>query len=238
MGRAIPIERVTLIDSLVAALELEIVSGDRPEGARLPGEEDLGKEYGVSRTVVREALSRLRERGLLETVNGRGTFVRHPAPEDLSASLLLQLQIQQTREEFTVEHLYEARIAIESMTARQAATRAGAEDIARLEQTLVEMEKYRGEKASYTQADVGFHIALAKASANPFLLAILQPLAKIIIDGVYLTSDDDLAVDNGIKGHGEILRCLKNRDPEAAAEAMRLHLIDSRHVFPDAAIAG
>lgn len=237
MAHKIRIERVTLIDSFVDLLEREILSGERGEGTRLPGEDELGEIFGVSRTVVREGLSRLRERGLLETINGRGTFVRQPDADYVSATLLRQLQMQRASDSFTVDHLYEARIAIESITARLAATRATPDDIALLNKRLDEMRAGRDNQAAYTKADAGFHVQLASAANNPLLSTWLEPLVKVIIDGMFVSSVREIAVENGIRGHSEILAFIEAHDADGAADAMHRHLLDSRMVFPDVVLS-
>lgn len=227
-----PLERISLIDSLVERLEAQIVAKDFPVGSRLPGEEELATQFGVSRPVVREGLSRLRERGYLETVNGRGTFIRHPGADHLAASLLRQIRIG-SQEGYNVDNLYEARGAIELTTTRLAAARADQGDIARLRTHLADMVRFKDDPAAYTSADVSFHIEVANASRNPFLGALLQPLAKIIIEGILESSQTrPEAVEDGIRMHTEVLRCIEEGDQEGASRAMDLHLQDSRRSFP------
>lgn len=226
------LERVSLIDSLVGQLEAQIVSREYPVGMRLPGEEELATQFGVSRPVVRESLSRLRERGYLETINGRGTFVRHPDADDLSASLLRQIQIA-SHEGYTVDNLYEARLAMEVTTVRLAAERASSEDITKLREHLAAMVRNRDNPEAFTAADVSFHLDLATAARNPFLSALIQPLVRIIIEGVLGSSLVPESVEDGIRVHTELLAHVENRDPQGAAAAMRRHLSDSRRAFPD-----
>lgn len=231
-----PIERVSLIDSLVERLESQIVSGEYPTGSRLPGEEVLASQLGVSRPVIREGLSRLRERGYVETLNGRGTYARQPDAEHLSASLLRQLRVG-ADEGYTVENLYEARTAIETTTASLAAGRAGADHVVRLRQLLGDMETYRRDASAYTAADLGFHIEVANAAHNPFLSALLEPLARVIINGMLESSGTSpQAVDDGIRAHRVIFDCIAAGDADGAATAMREHMDDSRRAFPGSAL--
>lgn len=231
-----PLERVSLIDSLVDRLESQIVSKEYPSGSRLPGEEVLATQFGVSRPVVREGLSRLRERGYLETISGKGTFVRHPDVEHLSASLMRQLRVG-ADEGYTVDSLYEARMAIEVTTARLAAQRASADDVARLRGHLEAMRANRNNPTGYTSADVGFHIDVANAARNPFLSALLRPLARVIVEGMLESSHTSpSAVEDGIRLHTAVLARIEVGDADGAAETMRTHLLDSRQAFPDAIV--
>lgn len=231
-----PLTRVSLLDSLVARLETEILDGRRPPGSRLPGEEDLARELGVSRPVIREGLSRLRERGYLQTVNGRGTFVRVPGSEHLRDSLLRQIRLGHGSG-YDVDGLYEARNAIETTTVRLAALRADESEVEQLHQLLADMERSRTNPPAYTQADVSFHITVSNAARNPFLSVMLQPLITIIIEGVLKSSKsrpDGVAA--GIRMHTIVLAAIQRHDPDAAAEAMRVHLEDSRRAFPDSVL--
>src|SRR5262245_57159430 len=111
-----PLERANLYETLAEGIEELILSGKLESGARLPSEETLAKEYGVSRPVVSEAAAELRNRGLVNTVSGRGTFVEHPTSAYLSDAFLRHLR-RAAVESDSVRNLYEARIAIEGMTA-------------------------------------------------------------------------------------------------------------------------
>lgn len=229
--------RVSLIDSLVADLEGRIVAGEYPDGSRLPGEGALASAFGVSRPVVREALARLRERGYVATVNGRGTFARLPAMEDLSESLLRHLRAGPSAG-FSVDDLYEARDAIEVLAAAKAAERADEADLMALRGYLSDMHSHRDDPATYTAADVGFHAAVARAAKNALVGTLLVPLARAIVRGVLRSSDADRdAVAVGIRGHHEILRRIESRDALGAAAAMHQHLADSRRLFPVEALA-
>ena len=116
-----PLPRLALFEALASDLEEWILSGRLESGAKLPSEETLAGRFGVSRPVVREALARLRERGLIETVNGSGTFVKPPDAGHLTDAFLRHLRVGSRA---SIAKAYEARIAIEAATARLAAERA------------------------------------------------------------------------------------------------------------------
>lgn len=232
-----PLERVSLIDTLVARLEQQILSKQYAVGTRLPAEEELARELGVSRPIVREGLSRLRERGYVETISGRGTFVKVPDADQLSVSLVRQMQVGHNQG-FDVDNLYEARATIEVSTARLAAERADSDDCTRLHALLDDMKRFANDPPGYTAADVGFHVEVANAARNPFLSLILRPLAKIIVEGVFTSSQSSpTGVADGIRMHTEILSAIERGDPERAAAAMYQHMQDSRRAFPDAILS-
>lgn len=182
--------------------------------------------------MVREALSQLRERGYLHTVNGSGTYVREPDPSTISSAIERHLAFSEDNR-ITVDHLYEAREAIEVCAARLAAQRANAEHIAALQEHLREMHEGRSERARYAAADMAFHIGVARASGNPLLPSLLTPLVQTIIRGIRASHSTPEGVDLGLAMHAAVLDCLIAKDSEGAARAMRQHLADSRRLFPE-----
>ena len=115
-----PPNRAGLFEQVASQLEGLILAGKIEVGAKLPPEGVLASQFGVSRPVVREALAQLRERGLTETVNGSGTYVRRPDSEGLTDVLLRHLHFGSLAAPQAIESLYEARIAVEVMAARLA----------------------------------------------------------------------------------------------------------------------
>lgn len=223
--------RVTVTDSLANEIELQIQTGELQPGTRLPGEATLAAQFGVSRPIVREALGQLRERGYVTTVNGRGTFVRHPDATTISTAIERHLLRSEDRS-ITVDHLYEAREAIEVTSARLAATRADQASRAQLVESLEQMRQGRDDRLRYSAADMDFHIGLARASGNPLLPSLLTPLAQTIITGMLKSHSTPTGVDRGIAMHTEILERILDRDGQGAAEAMARHLAESRQLFP------
>src|SRR5580704_6876233 len=124
----------------------------------------MAAQFGVSRPLLREALAELRAEGFVETISGRGTFVRHPTETDLADAFAHQLLLAASGPGPTADHLYEARQAIEVVAAELAAQRATPEAVETLERLLATMTESRDDAAAYTAADVGFHIAVARAT--------------------------------------------------------------------------
>jgi DNA-binding FadR family transcriptional regulator len=226
------LERVTAMESLIRHIEAQVLAGDLRPGDKLPGEAALANEYGVSRPVVREALSQLRERGYLNTINGSGTYVRHPDSSTISSAIERHLAFSDENR-ITVDHLYEAREAIEVSSARLAAKRANLEQLALLKDHLEEMRDGRSDRARYAAADMAFHIGVARASGNPLLPSLLTPLVQTIIRGIRASHSTPQGVDLGLAMHAAVLDCLVAQDPEGAARAMTQHLSDSRRLFPE-----
>jgi GntR family transcriptional repressor for pyruvate dehydrogenase complex len=226
------LSRTSLLEILTERIESEIRSGAFTQGARLPPEAELASHYGVSRPLVREALAELRARGYVETRSGNGSFVRSPDALYLAEVLLRQAADESTRE-ITADDLYGARSAIEVAAAAAAAEAADAEDLEELGALLQRMIDNVEDPVAFTAADIGFHLAVARASGNALLPTMLSPLVKVIVSGALESAAKLEAVQAGIRGHSLILERLRMRDPEGAAEAVRQHLLESRGFFPE-----
>src|SRR3984957_12352922 len=239
------IKKRSLVERLVAEVRGQITAGRLAEGQQLPTEARMAAGVGGSRPPLREALGELRAEGFVETVNGRGTFVRHPSEADLADAFVRQLQLSGDPE-LTADHLYEARQGSELCSAARqpmelcwaarAAERATPELIATLERLLQAMEDSGGDAASYTAADVGFHVTVARATENPLFPALLAPIATIIIRGMFSSHGHPDAVRLGIEAHRKVLTAIKRGQPEAARRAMAAPLRESCSIFPDRAI--
>jgi DNA-binding FadR family transcriptional regulator len=221
-----PLQRLSLLEALGAEIEEWILSGTLETGAKLPSEESLSRQFRVSRPVVREALAQLRERGLLETMTGSGTFVRQPDADRLTETVVRHLRVAVAGTE-SLAKVYEARLAIESTTARLAAERGNDHDLAHIESQLDAMRQAAKDEQRWTEADLGFHVAVAEASHNPFLSTLLAPLVKVIEQTIAASFRSRRAVRAGLQAHEHILDRIREHDAAGAEQAMRDHLADS-----------
>jgi DNA-binding FadR family transcriptional regulator len=230
---AAPLERASLYEGIASQIEKAILSGELESGARLPAEGTLAKEFGVSRPIVREALARLRDRGLVKTLTGSGTFVQQPDADHLAQALLRHLREARTDGQ-SIRNLYEARIAIETMTAQLAAVRANDRDRAAILHQLTVMREMQDDPKRWTAADFRFHLAISAASHNPFLSTLLAPLGRVIQRSIFETQSAH-AVFEAVRTHDDIWLAIEGRDPGAASDAMRQHLLDAQQFFSERA---
>src|SRR5437763_8267771 len=221
-----PLQRLSLLEALAAQIEEWILSGALEAGAKLPSEGSLSGQFGVSRPVVREALAQLRERGLIETLSGSGTFVKRPDADHLTEAVLRHLRVAAGQSD-SIAKVYEARLAIESTTARLAAERATAHDLTEIDARLETMRRAVRAVREWTAADLGFHVAVAEASHNPFLATLLAPLVKVIEQGIVESFKSRAAVWAGLTAHERISDRIREHDAAGAEQAMREHLLDS-----------
>lgn len=184
------LRRPTLSVSIAERLRGRILGGRLHPGDRLSGHRELAAEYGVSVGSVREAISMLVSEGLIETRAGRGTFVA--APSEVPAAPGPPLERKE------IEELIEAREVLELQIAAMAAERASAAQIAKLRQAVERMQAAVSDPGSYPEADVDFHLALAEAAGNRFLLRAMTELRAL------LRRDMELSAEAGIRRFGNL----------------------------------
>jgi len=208
------VSRRQLVDGVIAQLQEQIAQGTFAVGDRLPTESALMAQLGVGRSTVREAVRALAHAGLLEVRQGAGTFVRAPAPT--TGSLAQQLR------RAAILEVYEVRRALELETARLAAERRDADDLAALRAHLDRRRAARagGDDAAFVAADVAFHEAVARAAKNGVLLELYRTFTAALGDA--LTAQvADAALDPGDTAplHEALLHALEKGDAVAAVRA-------------------
>jgi GntR family transcriptional repressor for pyruvate dehydrogenase complex len=214
------LRRTPLYQRVMQQIQHLIVTGELKPGDKLPSEAELCEQFGVSRTVIREATRSLVERGLLSAEPGRGTFVTEISCEDVWASFGLFVKAS----DISIKNLAEIRELLEVKIAELAAERATQEDIVKLEQAIEEMEQNIESVEAFIRSDLGFHVALAEATRNAMFLCLIGFVVEEIQD-VRRTSALGLAQAKTAQNHHRaILKCVEARDGEGAADAMRHHL--------------
>ncbi len=220
----LPRTRPLIADDIVGYLERLIVTGDLPAGAPLPPERALAHELGVSRNALREALSRLEVLGLLDRRQGSANRVSRTIP--LTATLAARLQ--EVPAEF--DHSAEFRSVIEPQLARLAAHRIDEAQLAMLAD-LLEQSGRETDPDQSARLDIGFHTAVAHATRNPLLATLGELTASWTVEARVFSHLEGEGRRLSHAGHTRILEALTARDPEAADEAMRVHLAEIRDVI-------
>ena len=213
-----PISRPNLVNEVVDRLQREILDGRYPPGAVLPSQEHLGGLFGVSRTVLREAMRVLASRGLVQISQGR----RAQVTEASGDSVVESFETFVRRNEPSPLALLEVRRPLEISAAALAAQRATPEDLAALEATVDRSARGKTHD-DIALADIDFHQALARATGNP-IFPMLQRSLATTMDGYLHWAMRGLGLRPSEHGHGPILRAVAQGDADAARQAMDRHL--------------
>lgn len=214
-----------LYEQVVELIEARIINGEYRLGDQLPTEFELAAQYRVSRTVIREAMKTLKERGWVDTRVGKGTFVIDNVSRGVGASFDV---IVRRNPDLGFEHLIEVRELLEPGIAALAAERASAEQIQAMRQAVEQMEHAANNTADmddFLAGDYTFHALMAQATGNPLVPSILQPVVTLMRDqqkyhlyrvkGGYLKSQSH---------HRQIMDAIEAHDSEAARQAMLGHI--------------
>jgi GntR family transcriptional regulator, transcriptional repressor for pyruvate dehydrogenase complex len=219
----------TLALELVDALGDRIRDGRLAAGDKLPTEAAIMGEFGVSRTVVREALSKLQASGLVQTRHGIGTFV-----VGLGDAAPFRIPAEQYATLRDVIAVLELRIGIETEAAALAAGRRTAQNLADMRAALVAFASAVGEGRDAVGPDFQFHLEIARATQNSHFAELMSSLGSMIIPRARLTAEAPMSEERRdylqrVNGeHESILNAIANQDPEGARAAMRTHLANSR----------
>jgi GntR family transcriptional repressor for pyruvate dehydrogenase complex len=209
---------------VAASIIGEITSGRLPPGERLPPERALGVRYGVSRTVVREAMQALASRGVVTIRPGSGVYVAHVDASVAAEALRLLLH---TWPGLTYEKIYEVREVIEVRMAGLAAERATDEDLERVVEAVRELDTAPTGEA-YAQADASFHLVLADLTHNEVFRILLESVGEIMLELRRQVAYEPKARHRVNVDHKRIAEAVIRRDPEAARGEMESHLGHSR----------
>lgn len=213
-------------------LEALITSGGITVGQKLPTENGLCESFGVSRTVIREAITHLKSLGLVETRRGVGTTViRTSAVEAMPAERISPTTVED------ILHVLELRLNIEPAAAELAAQRHDENDRRILQEKHDAFIRARREKTQARTEDYEFHYAIATATKNPFFKAFYEQLSQSVIPRAKLmsveinTSSTDKYLARVEEEHTYILEAILARDPETAREMMYQHLNRARNMY-------
>ena len=218
-----------LVNGVVTGLGDDIRAARVRPGERLPTEADIMRRFDVSRTVVREALSRLQAGGLVHTRHGIGTFV---SQADLRGNFKISAQ------DFTnvadVVAVLELRISLETEAAGLAAQRRNQDHLDAMQAALAAFKECIQSDADAVPADFAFHLEVARATGNQHFSDLMAYLGAMIIPRMRVSTPQyppqgRLAVLQTVHAeHESIFVAIRNRDADAARAAMRTHLGNSR----------
>ena len=211
-------ETPMVTNALEAVRELMSVPAFVP-GGRLPSEVEMAARMGVSRPVLRQALAVLKKEGVIESTRGSGTYIRGGRSSAIGAPESLA----------DLENCMTFRIMLECAAAAEAARNADTFAIKEIRATLEQLDGKRGQDRAVLEADMAFHMAVARATRNRYQVMTLEMLQPHIIVGLKLARQLqsiplDVTSRRVATEHRAIFEAIRRHDEAAAAERMREHL--------------
>jgi GntR family transcriptional regulator, transcriptional repressor for pyruvate dehydrogenase complex len=215
-------KREKLADTLYEAILKSIQESKLKEGDRLPGEEALSQQYGVSRPTVREVLARLRAGGLIVSRQGSGSYVGRPANQ-------INIRFPEVESISDIQRYFEFRQGIECGAAEMAARMHDDEDMARIDEAFANLNNAITGGELGLDLDFVLHLSIARASKNKYFVAMLTAIRDQSL--FTMTLSRDLSKSNKIERrlkvqeeHQDIVDAIRRRDPAAARIAMETHI--------------
>jgi GntR family transcriptional repressor for pyruvate dehydrogenase complex len=220
-------QRSTLVADITQELRQMILTGKVQPGEFLPPRKDLAAQLGVGLSTVHEAIQVLTAVGMIESHPGKGTWVRHDALDTLIHPAVVNTRLG----ELNAREVYEARSVIEVALTEFAAQRATPEDIERIWDALKAMEATVENEGAFVEADLEFHLAVAKAGHNDLLEQLYHLARKLLSEVITEMVRLPKVKDESIRLQKAIAEAIEQRDLHKARQAARNHWLYIGHVL-------
>ncbi|MEM5447460.1 MULTISPECIES: FadR/GntR family transcriptional regulator [Paraburkholderia] len=224
-----------LSDTVAQQLLAQIDKGTFARGGKLPTEAVLAQQFGVSRTVIREAISRLKNEGVVEPRQGSGVYVAaHGAIRPL------RIDYAEAMEGGSVLQILAVRRAIEAEVAAEAAMRRTDADMMAIDAALKKIDEAVAEGRDGVAEDVAFHRAIASVTGNPYFLKTLTFLNQYLEAGTVITRRNEALREDFSRQvrdeHAAIAAAIRAGDPMAARNAAQTHMYNAARRLAEAGI--
>ncbi len=217
-----------LATALTAEVVGRIVRGVYPPGTALPSEPALCEVFAVSRTVVREAVKVLQEKGLVQVRQGAGTMVTPPTQWNMLDELVLAASIEEDDSLSVLDDVVVTRRLLESDMANVAAQLVTDEVVDRLRALVDRMDELVDDHVAYAEQDRAFHDVVMQTSQNRIARAVVRSLeSQVITAARYVGKTERALCIASNQGHRRIYERIAAHDPSGAAEAMFMHITDA-----------
>jgi DNA-binding FadR family transcriptional regulator len=226
------LRRENLTESFVRAFSKAIIRGDMQPGDFVSSEAEIAKEYGVSRSVVREGFRELAVLGLIDKRQGRLSKVASQQDWDLLNPDLLAIFIQHTdQKQQILDDLFAIRMLVECQAAADAALRHSADDLRAMNEQLNVMKSVIEDPQSFIEADIVFHTAIHRASQNLIVESILLLLAELLRTSRTYTTRPGPENWDALEQHQRTYDAIAAGDSDGARRSMWQHLEWSREIL-------
>ena len=226
---SVPRRPARLATAVLLTMVDKIVGGELLPESSLPTESTLCEVFGVSRTVIREALKLLEAKGLVRVKQGQGTTVEPTEQWDLLDPLILDAAMRYADTFDILDDVVDVRVALECQMTFRAAVRMTDAQLSELHDALIALERLLDQPEQYQQAEGDYHDLVLRGSGNRLgrsIIHSIHPRARINIRyrGIGVSADHMMMSH---RGHAAIYERLAARDPDGAAEVMREHILRS-----------
>jgi len=213
------LKKNTLTDQVEEKIRQAIISSNLRPGDKLPGELDFAEQLGVSRNIVREAISRLRMLGVVESKKKRGLILTEP---EIFTGLesIIGLPVLSSK---TINELFDLRAYMELGIAPQVVEKITDEDLVELEKVVIEEEQNPKDYHASIRSDILFHSKLYEITGNS-ILQKFQALLKPHMENRQNLFNPDRFEEKNYKTHRDLLESLKKRDVNDFLQTMQEHL--------------
>jgi GntR family transcriptional repressor for pyruvate dehydrogenase complex len=214
------VQKISISEEIAKQIMDLISRGELKPGDHLPSERELCKNFGASRSSLREALRCLSIVGVLNARVGEGTSVA----EDGERFLRKIIEWRLITERHDIENLLEVRMALEGVSAANAALQATDEQIQKLRKLIARMKAALKDERSYAVLDLEFHVAIAEASGNTLVSGLIELVRGQLVKALHKVLLLPLALPLAHKEHRAIFEAIERRDADGARKAMQTHL--------------
>jgi len=213
-------------DRIVSYFMERILSGELTPGVKLPSEGDLCEQFGVSRTVIREAIQQLKALGAIDTINGKGSYIAESRIDHFQDSLLLYSSRAGDASDWL--ELLKLRSLIETECVRGLARAANQLQIASVSEALKVMRENQNDLGKFAEADIEFHHTIVEAFGNRLFSAVWASLQGLSLRFARDTYQREGQATQNLKEHEVIYQAMLNGQVDAAGKAIAYHLANSR----------
>lgn len=227
----VPTRKRRLADDLYGQLLVQLTGTTYQVGAKLPSEGQLAQAFGVSRPIVREALQRLQDDGIISSRRGSGSFVARLPPAEVTT-------LGHNIDLASYMRTFEVRVCLEPEAARLAARRRAAGSLANLSRVLSDFEAALSAGERSSDADFAFHLEIAKATMNELFVGQMMALRAVMIGTINITSEITRLRPHErrlkiLKEHQDIFAAIQAGDEDGARAYMLYHLAEVRGRITD-----
>ena len=205
------VSRSRVYEQVMDQITTLILENRLQPGDQLPPERELAQKLGVGRNAVREAVKALQERGLLEVIQGAGTFVKHMDSDVISDSLALYIK---TNMQYI--QLMDLREILDVEIAGRLAANVDKVDLTALWDSLERMQQLIGSADEFAKEDVRFHIEFYRATKNEIILLVMQPVMNLLEEAVAASFQEPGSDASSLAGHRKMIERISAGDEEGA----------------------